>query len=81
MGQGMHCISNGLYVFLLERKLKLGTGFFVHQKTVLAVKSVESVSDRIPYTVLRGLWLNIILLLNAHEPTEEKRDFSRDNFL
>jgi len=47
---------------------------------VLAVKRVEFVSDRRPYIVLRGLWLNIILSLNGHAPTEEKRDFSRDSF-
>jgi len=47
---------------------------------VLAVKRVEFVSDMIPYIVLRGLWFNMIVSLNAHAPTEEKRDFSRDSF-
>jgi hypothetical protein len=47
---------------------------------VLSVKRVEFVSDRIPYIVLRGLWLNIIVSLNAYAPPEEKRDFSRDSF-
>ena len=47
---------------------------------MLAVKRVEFVSDMIPYIVLRGLWFNMIVSLNAHAPTEEKRDFSRDSF-
>jgi hypothetical protein len=31
------------------------------------------------YTVLRGRWCNIIAL-NAHAPTEEKGDDSKDSF-
>jgi hypothetical protein len=37
---------------------------------MLAVKRVEFVSDRVPYIVLRSLWLNIIVSLKAHAPTE-----------
>jgi hypothetical protein len=79
VGQGTHYISKGLYFFLLKKKVKLSvrSRIFVHQRTVLAVKRVELVSDRIPYIVLIG---NIIVSLNAHAPTEEKRDFSRDSF-
>ena len=83
MGQRRHCISKGFYLFLLKRKLKSSVRsriFFVDQRTVLAVKRVEFVSDRVPYIVLRGLWLNIIVSLKARAPTEEKRDFSRDSF-
>jgi hypothetical protein len=67
----------------LKRKLKSSVRsriFFVHHKTVLAVKRVEFVSDRIPYIVLRDFWLNIIVSLNERAPTEEKRDFSRESF-
>jgi hypothetical protein len=32
----------------------LGTGFSVNHRTVLSVKSVEFVSDRISYVVMRG---------------------------
>jgi hypothetical protein len=32
-----------------------------------------------PYIALRGRWCNIIVL-NAHAPTEEKRDNSNDSF-
>jgi hypothetical protein len=35
------------------------------------VKKVEFISDRMSYIVLRGPWVNIIVL-NAHAPTEEK---------
>jgi hypothetical protein len=40
--------------------LQLGTGFFVHHRTVSAVKRVEAVSDRVSYRVMRGCWCNII---------------------
>jgi hypothetical protein len=33
---------------------QLGIGFFVHHGIVSAVKTVEFVSDRVLYTVLRG---------------------------
>jgi hypothetical protein len=57
----------------------LGTGFFLHQKILPAVKKVESASDRMSYIVLKGRWCNIIVL-NAHAPTEEKNDDSKDSF-
>jgi hypothetical protein len=57
---------------------KLGTGFFVHQRIVSAIKRVEFVSDRMSYMVLRGRWCNIIVL-NVHAPSEEKSDDSKDS--
>jgi hypothetical protein len=50
---------------------QLGTGFFVHQRLVPAVKRVEFVSDRVSYIVMRGHWNNIIFLI-VHAPSEEK---------
>jgi exonuclease III len=58
---------------------QLGAGFFVHQRIVSAIKRVKFVSDRMSYIVLRGRWCNIIVL-NAHAPTEEKCDDSKDSF-
>jgi len=58
---------------------QLGTGIFVHHRTVSAVKTVEFVSNRMSYIVLRGHWCNIIVL-NVHAPSEEKSDDSKARF-
>jgi len=58
---------------------QLGKGFFVHHRLVSAVKRVEFVSDRVSYIVLRGCWVNIIIL-NVHAPSEEKSDDSKGSF-
>jgi hypothetical protein len=52
---------------------------FVHHRLESAVKTAEFVSDKMSYTVLRCCWCNIIVL-NVHEPSEEKGDDSNDNF-
>jgi len=58
---------------------KLGTGCFVHQRIVSAVKRVEFVNDRVSYIVLRGPWCNTIVL-NVQAPSEEKSDDSKYSF-
>ena len=58
----------------------MGTGHFIHHRIVSAVKSVEFVSDRMSYIVLRGRWCNIIVL-NVHIPSEEKGDGSENQSL
>jgi len=59
--------------------IKWGTGFFVHHRTVSAVKRGEFVSDMMSYIALRGCWCNIIVM-NVHAPSEEKSDDSKDSF-
>ena len=54
-------------------------GFFVHHRIVSAVKTVEFVSDRVSYIVLRGRWCNSIVL-NVHAPSEDKCDDPKDGF-
>jgi exonuclease III len=56
-----------------------GTGFSVHKGIILAVKTVEFVSDRMPYIILRGRWCEVIVL-NVHGPTEDKTDEVNDSF-
>jgi len=75
-------VRAGDYIFFYKKGNKshqLGTGYYVHHRIVSAVKTVENVSDRMSYTVLRGCWCNIIVL-NVHAPSEEKNDDSKDSF-
>jgi exonuclease III len=72
----------GEYAFFYgkgQENHQLRAGLFVHQRIVSAIKRVEFVSDRMSYIVLRGRWCNIVVL-NAHAPTEEKGDNSKDCF-
>jgi hypothetical protein len=75
-------VTAGKYTFFYgkgQENLQLVIGYFVHQRIVSAIKRVEFVSDRMSYIVLTGRWCNIIVL-NAHAPTEEKGDDSKDSF-
>jgi hypothetical protein len=49
------------------------------QNNTQSYSSVEFVSARMSYIVLRGRWCNIIVL-NVHAPSEEKSDESKDGF-
>jgi hypothetical protein len=72
----------GEYTFFYRKGNKiheLGTGSIVHKRIKSAVKRVESVSDRMPYIILRGRWCHIIVL-NVHAPTEDKTDDVKDSF-
>ena len=74
-------VSAGDYTFFYgkEKKIIWEQDFFVHHSIVSAVKTVELVSDRVSYRVLRGCWYNIIVL-NVHAPSEEKSEDSKDSF-
>ena len=66
-------IKAGDYIFSMEmkRKSSIRNKIFVHHSVVSAVKTLEFVSDRMSYIVLRGRWCNIILL-NVHTKQGEK---------
>jgi hypothetical protein len=52
--------------------------FFVRYTIILEVTSVELVSDRKSYIVLRDRWRDIVW--NVHVPSEVKGDDSKDSF-
>jgi hypothetical protein len=57
----------------------LRTEFFIQHGILSTVKGAEFVGDRMSHIVLRDRWCNIIVL-NAHTPSEEKSDDSKDSF-
>jgi hypothetical protein len=56
---------------------ELRTGFLAYRRIISAIKKVEFVSDRMPYTILRDRWCDIIVL-KVHAPTEDKIDNMKD---
>jgi exonuclease III len=57
----------------------LGTGFFVHESILSAVKDLRFVNNRISYIVLRSAWYDIVFL-NVHGPTEDKDNDVKNGF-
>ena len=73
-------VRAGNYNFFYRKRNEnhqLGTGFFVHYRVVSAVKTIESVSDKMSYIVLRDRCY--IIVLKVHAPSEERSDDSKDS--
>jgi hypothetical protein len=81
MGGQWHHTTMTIHIFYGKgnESQELGTGIFVHERIISAVKRVEFVSNRISCITLRGRWFHIILL-NVHAPTEDKIDDVKDSF-
>ena len=77
MGYGRHCMCTGLH-FLWENKLSFKDRIFNDHCTVLAVKRVEFVSDRMSHILMRCRRLDLTLIV--HAPTANRNCDADDNF-
>jgi hypothetical protein len=81
VGQRRDCKSRGVYFFLWQRaeKSSIGNRIFCTPENSMSNQESGVVRDSMSHIVLRGRWCNIIVL-NAHAPTQEKGDDSKDSF-
>jgi hypothetical protein len=73
MGRRWYRTSRPIYICLWkeERESWISYRFFVRKEITLTIKTVQFVSDRMSYIILRGCWCDIHVL-NIHDPTEDK---------
>lgn len=66
-------VKAGDYIFFIEmkRKSSIRNKSFVHRRIVSAVKTVQFISHRMSYIILRGRWCNIVVL-NVLASSKEK---------
>ena len=76
VGYGRHCICRGLH-FSWKINYIIITGFFIYQSTVLAIKRVEIVSDRMSHIVMRGCRWDLVMIV--HAPTANINYDSKEN--
>jgi hypothetical protein len=64
----------GQYTLCMEREMKI-----MNYVQASAIKKVKSVSDKMPYRILRDCWCDIIVL-KVHAPTEDKINDMKDSY-
>ena len=62
-----------------NENLLLGTRFFIQNGIISAVKTAESVSNRVLYTVLRGCWCDD-MVGNVHSTVKNKNKILKQVF-
>jgi len=80
LGRSCHTKCKGFLFFYgkTNDNHQLGTGNFVHHRLETAFKKVEIVVDRIPYTIMRRNWCNVIFFHLNGTSDEKSNDLIID---